>query len=290
MSVKHPIACLIMLVLSSIALEFLPVAQAKGLSQQAATNKSSQQELNDQFFEAVRKGDVPAVNATLEKGADVNAKFRYGMTALFKAAERGHLEIVKILLARGVDVTVKDTFYSATAMTWALSNGHVDVVRELLEKQPGSAGDVLMNGVSEAKPDLVKIALAKGGLKKETLTVALVLATRNKEKPEIAELLKSGGAVMPPPVDAAKLQSYVGKYKGEAPLEITVTLAEGGLTAVATGQRPLQLISIDDTTFRPVFPDGIVIQFKVDQGKVTGLALTQGPNTTQLPRVAEVKP
>lgn len=294
MSVKHLMACLIMLVLSSLALELVPVALANrsidGLQPQGAANKSPQQELNDQFFEAVRKGDAPAVTALLEKGADVNAKFRYGTTALFKAAERGHLEVVKILLSRGADVTVKDTFYGATAMTWALDNGHVEVVRELLEKQPTSVGDVLMNGVSEEKPELVKIALAKGGLKKEALTIALVLASRNKEKPEIAELLKTAGAVMPPPVDTAKLQSYVGKYKGEGPFEVTITFAEGSLTAVATGQRPVQLISIDETTFRPVFPEGIVVQFKVDQGKVTGMALTQGPSTTQLPRVAEVKP
>src|SRR5688572_20894188 len=107
MSVKHLIACLILLALSSFAWELSPVARAQGVSPQAATNKSSQQELNDQFWEAVRKGDVPAVTAALDKGADVNAKFRYGSTALFKAAERGHVEVVKILLARGVDVTVK---------------------------------------------------------------------------------------------------------------------------------------------------------------------------------------
>ena len=56
----------------------------------------------------------------LDKGADVNAKFRYGTTALFKAAERGHFEVAKVLIERGVDVKVKDTFYQATAMTWAL--------------------------------------------------------------------------------------------------------------------------------------------------------------------------
>jgi len=54
---------------------------------QNATN--TKQELNDQLFEAVRKGDAAAVTALLDKGADVNAKFRYGATALFKAAERG---------------------------------------------------------------------------------------------------------------------------------------------------------------------------------------------------------
>ena len=53
------------------------------------------QELNDQLFEAVRKGDAAAVTAALDRGADVNAKFRYGATALFKAAERGNAEVVE---------------------------------------------------------------------------------------------------------------------------------------------------------------------------------------------------
>src|ERR1044071_4302227 len=97
------------------------------------------QELNDQLFEAVRKGDAAAVTALLDKGADVNARFRYGTTALFKAAERGHVEVAKVLLARGVDVNVKDTFYGATAISWALQNNHFDVVRAIVDKNPESA-------------------------------------------------------------------------------------------------------------------------------------------------------
>src|ERR1041384_1499101 len=92
------------------------------LPQQQATN--STQALNDELFEAVRKGDVAAASAALDRGADVNAKFRYGSTALFKAAERGNAEITKLLLDRGADVKVKDTFYQATAMTWALDGKH----------------------------------------------------------------------------------------------------------------------------------------------------------------------
>ena len=94
-----------------------------------ALAQDAKQELNDQMWEAVRKGDAAAVRALLDKGADVNARFRYGSTALFKAAERGHVEIVKLLLARGADVSVKDTFYGATAMTWALDNGHAEGLR-----------------------------------------------------------------------------------------------------------------------------------------------------------------
>src|ERR1051325_3118271 len=131
------------------------------------------QQLNDQFWEAVRKGDLALVTSLLDQGADVNAKFRYGTTALFKAAERGHLEIVKLLLARGADVTVKDTFYGATALSWALDNGHVEIVTAILQKDPGGAADVLMTGVRSGKPALVGVALANGTLKPENLTAGL---------------------------------------------------------------------------------------------------------------------
>ena len=60
-----------------------------------ALAQDAKQQLNDQMYEAVRRGDAAAVTALLDKGADVNAKFRYGTTALFKAAERGNVDIVK---------------------------------------------------------------------------------------------------------------------------------------------------------------------------------------------------
>src|SRR5262245_54275790 len=121
------------------------------LFQQAPTNPK--QELNDQLYEAVRKGDVAAVKSALDRGADVNAKFRYGTTALFKAAERGNTEVAKVLLDRGAEVKVRDTFYGATALSWALQNDHLDVVRLLLPKSD-EAEDVLMGGVRGHKEEL----------------------------------------------------------------------------------------------------------------------------------------
>ena len=106
------------------------------LTVSAVIAQNPKQELNDQMWEAARKGDAAAVTALLDKGADVNAKFRYGTTALFKASERGNTEVVKVLLARGADVTVKDTFYGATAMTWALENNHLEVVGRYSRRIP----------------------------------------------------------------------------------------------------------------------------------------------------------
>jgi ankyrin repeat protein len=247
------------------------------------------QELNDQFFEATRKGDAAAVAALLDKGVDVNAKFRYGTTALFKAAERGHTEVVKVLLAHGADVTVQDTFYHETAMGWALQNNHIEVVRLLLEKDKASIEPVLMNGVREGNKELVTIALAAGAAKPETLTMALAAAMDDKDKSEITEMLKKAGAVPPPEIDAATLQSYVGKYKGDPGPEISITLAQGKLSAIVIGQRPFVLMAVNNTTFKPAAFEGITITFAVEAGKVTGFALKQGPTTTQLKRLEETK-
>jgi hypothetical protein len=254
---------------------------------QNATNPK--QELNDQLFEAVRRGDAAAVASLLDRGAEVNAKFRYGTTALFKAAERGHADVVKILLDRGADVTVKDTFYRATAMTWALDNDHAEVVRLLLEKDGSAVDDVLMNGVRESKEPLVKIALDRGGAKPQTLTVALAASEGNEKNAAILELLKKAGAVPPPQIDAATLQSYAGKYKGEPGPELTILFKDGKLFLIGPTREPVPLMGLDIINFRPVAFDGLSFTFNVEGGNVTGLAFKQGPNTTQLKRVAEVK-
>jgi len=272
MKVKPQFLLSLILMLSSLSLAQVP-----------------KQQLNDQFWEAVRKGDLALVTSLLDQGADVNAKFRYGTTALFKAAERGHLEIVKLLLARGADVTVKDTFYGATALSRALDTDHVEVVTALLQKDPSEAADVLMTGVRGGNPTLVSVALASGGLKPENLTAALVIATDDKDKTEIAEMLKKAGALPPPVIDAAKLQSYVGKYKDEGGTEVTITLNDGRLSALPTGQRPFALLPIDETNFKPLAFDGIVIHFKPDANNLMVMELKRATATTLLKRVVETK-
>ena len=246
----------------------------------AALAQDPKQQLNEQMWEAVRRGDAAEVTALLDKGADVNAKFRYGATALFKAAERGHVEVAKILLARGADVTVKDTFYGATAMTWALDNGHIEIVRLLLEKDASSVEDVLQNGVSEGNVALVEMALAKGGAKPETLTAALASVADDKDKAAIADALKKAGAKPPLELDAAVLGSYVGRYKPEQGNELIFTVKDRKLFAMFGNQGPFAMMAIDKTTFRPVEFGGITITFTVEGDKASGLTMKQGPTTT----------
>jgi hypothetical protein len=258
--------------------------------QLAAVGQDPKQELNNQLWEAARKGDAAAVAALLDKGADVNAKFRYGMTALFKAAERGNTDVVKVLLARGADATVKDTFYGATAMTWALDHNHDEIVRALLEKAPQSVDDVLLTGARENKVGLVKIALEKSGVTPGALTSALVAATTSENKnDEIAELLRKAGAVPPPEVDVATLQSYVARYRSDGGRELTFSVKDNKLM-VGFGGQPVALMAVDKSTFKPAAFDGMTIAFKLEGNKVTGADVNQGGTTTLFKRVEETKP
>jgi len=56
---------------------------------------------------ASQKGHVEVVRELLASGASVKAKNRKGLTALHFAAQSSHLELVKYLVKKGADITTK---------------------------------------------------------------------------------------------------------------------------------------------------------------------------------------
>ena len=245
-----------------------------------AASGQANKELNDKLFEAVRAGDAAQVTALLDKGADVNARYRYGMTALFKAAERGNLEVTKILLARGVDVKIKDSFYGATALSWALQNDHNEVAQAILVKDPASVDEVLLTGARGGSVQLVDIALAQGGAKPETLTMALAASMSDPKRAPITEKLRKAGGVPPPTIDVAILQTYTGNYKSERGTTMSLIVKDGGLWAQFTGQPPLALAAVDKVSFKPVDFDGLVLTMTAEGDKIVGFNLKQGTTNT----------
>src|SRR5260370_42106549 len=87
----------------------------------------------EDLWTSAKKGDPKAVEALLAKGLDVNAKTDYGATALHYAADKGHAEVVKILLKHKANVNAKDTFYTATPITWAQMHENWEIVKLLVE-------------------------------------------------------------------------------------------------------------------------------------------------------------
>ena len=87
---------------------------------------------------AAANGDLADVKNHLQAGAEVNAidrtRSNQGMTPLMFAAEKGHLDVVKYLLANGADVTARARG-AKTALIFAVNRnkGQQDVITLLLD-------------------------------------------------------------------------------------------------------------------------------------------------------------
>jgi len=244
----------------------------------------SAQDKNEEFFAAARKGDPVLVKALLDKGVDVNAKTRYGATALSYACDKGHVEVVKLLIERGADVNSKDTFYGEVPIGWALSKGNVQIVKLLLDKGASGTERTLMTGVQEGNVEFVKVALEKGGMKPETLNSALRRASSGTNK-EIPEMLKKAGAVaVEVSVEPEILKTYAGSYKSEQVGEISFEIKDGKLVGKVVGQGPFTTSAVNKNTFT-INEVEATITFTSEGDKVTGFTLKQGGGNFVFKRV-----
>jgi ankyrin repeat protein len=81
---------------------------------------------------AVVAGDPLAVERLLDAGCPVDARDSHGQTALMNAARLGHIDVVRLLVARGanLDVTAK---FRLSALMLAIVNGHEEVAGLLVD-------------------------------------------------------------------------------------------------------------------------------------------------------------
>lgn len=232
---------------------------------------------------AAQGGDLERVRALLEAGTPVDAANSYGATALGYAADKGYLEIVRLLIQRGADVNVEDTFYHATPVVWASYNGHTAVVRLLLESGANGFEQALDIALSQDSLSLVDAVLAAEPAP-EKLSKALAKARQKEGAEEIVARLEAAGAQIAdtPAVEVPVeiLERYTGTYSMvEGALLVEIALHDGALIAEFTGQDPLRLAPQDTQSFRPLDGPPILLRMSQDQPRSSGFELLSDDGT-----------
>ena len=250
----------------------------------------AQPSTGDALLDASRAGDVGRVRAILDAGGDVNAANRYGVTALGFAAEKGHFDIVRLLVERGADLNAVDSFYGSRPVDFALRGGHLNIAVFLIEHNAQGAVGVLNLAIRRRDASAVKVALAARQADAQALANASALAAQAGDA-AIAALVKAAADATPataPKVVALQpqlLRSYEGNYQNAATgAAVKVAFDGSRLTLAAEGQPTLGLQAIEERRF--ISDDGtdVAVAFSGRGGIVERLAIVRGSTSVRYER------
>lgn len=96
-----------------------------------------------EFTDALGNGNVAVVKKYLDNGVNVNDQY-FAWSALQIAANKGQLDVVKLLVEKGADLNYKHPITKMTALSLAAVDGFTDVVSYLLSK--GADPNIKMRG------------------------------------------------------------------------------------------------------------------------------------------------
>lgn len=133
------------------------------------TNSAAAFIRNNKLIDAAKSGSSADIEAALADGADINAKdVGNGITALIWASQNGHIDVVKVLLDKGADINIKNS-NGVTSLIMAIQNSSMDIVKLLLDKgaevntvRPNDSVTPLIMALWKGNSDIIKLLLDKG--------------------------------------------------------------------------------------------------------------------------------
>jgi outer membrane protein assembly factor BamB len=210
--------------------------------------------------EAARRGDLEKAKALLDAGVPVDAKNRYGATALFFAADKGHLPLIQFLIERGASTEVSDTFYGMTPLVRAIDRGHEDCAIFLLKR-----------------------SLAAGQLSREEFD-EILSESKAAGRRELVRFLESAtppapAAAVEAPPEAVDLGSLVGSYRNEEKGEVISVERRGDGLVLRQGDQATALGATGPMEFALEGDKGVLV-FGGRGGMVEFASLQRGPDAT----------
>ena len=148
---------------------------------------------------AARFGDIEEVKQHLAAGTDVNEKAdKIGLTPLHFASGEGHMEVVKLLIAKGADVDAKDN----DGWTPLISARTKEIAELLIAKgadvdaKDNDGWTPLHNAVVNRPKEVTELLIAKGSdvnAKEQNGRTPLDWAIKSNKKSTASFLRKHGG-------------------------------------------------------------------------------------------------
>jgi ankyrin repeat protein len=164
----------------------LVTACAQGAYRPPAGISQEQYILNKQLISAITQVTSATVLQLIEKGADLNARI-LGTTALQQSITSGHIDIARLLIAKGANVNGRNV-ENVSALMLAAGKGYVEIAKLLLEN------GAEINAQDEKGYTALMMATLKNNGADETLVsksgeTALAIAEAEEYK-ELVEFLK----------------------------------------------------------------------------------------------------
>jgi ankyrin repeat protein len=157
---------------------------------------------------ACESGHVDVASVLIDKGADIHGFDEENKTALWHAANNGHLNVVKWLIAKGfVHINAKDKKFGENALLRACQNEHWDIVAFFLrackknidyESADFDGVTPLMYTAEFGKPNLLKQLIDLGAdihARDQDKESAILLASEHGHPTCIDFLIKAGASL-----------------------------------------------------------------------------------------------
>ncbi len=191
-------------------------------------------ELEEQFFDAVIVNDFEKVKQLLDDGVDINAT-NYSLTALMKACACGYTKLVKLLLDRGADVTIKNS-EGSTALMMAKETENEETINLLFHYEQNQE---IFDAIKDNNIPEVKRLLAKGedvNARDAFARTTLMYACLWENVETVRLLLERGASVELKDKDNATVLMYAIKSQN---IEIAKILLDHGADIHAEGDAAL---------------------------------------------------
>ena len=227
------------------------------------------------LFAATRAGKLSEVRRLVEAGADVHATEKWGQTPLLAAAINGEVEIARYLLDHGADPNQAESFHGADPLSWALMQGHPEVVVVLLEGGADDRETALEAALDQGLIELARAAV-EGGPIYESRLAAMRSGAADLD-PALVEILGQATPrpdLPPPTLSEGELARFVGSFEGHtSDRAVDVRVADGRLTLSVDRAPPVVVTPIADQQFRSA--DGAIeASFFGRAGTIEGLGLS----------------